>query len=178
MIKNREELLMACEQAKQEVASYDCRILVCSGTGCIATGSQKIYEEFLKLAADLPGVTIDFAPHVGGKHVGVKKTGCQGVCELGPLVRIQKGDQTVQYTKVQISDCREIFERTVLGDGVIESLLYHQKDISYKSPEEIPFIAKQTRIVLENCGKFDAESFDEYLAGGGFTAFQLSLIHI
>ena len=121
---------------------------------------------------------IDFAPHDENTHVGVKKTGCQGVCELGPLVRIQKGSQAVQYTKVQISDCKEIFERSVKGDGIVESLLYKQNGISYKSPDEIPFIAKQTRIVLENCGKFDAESFDEYLASGGFSAFQKALFEM
>jgi NADH-quinone oxidoreductase subunit F len=178
MINNREELLKACETAKQEIASYDCRILVCSGTGCIATGSQKIYEEFLRIAKDEPGVAIEFAPHDEKEHVGVKKTGCQGVCELGPLVRIQKGDQVVQYTKVQVKDCEEIFARSVKGNDVVESLLYQQNGISYKSPDEIPFIAKQTRIVLENCGKFDAESFDEYLASGGFRAFQKALFEM
>lgn len=176
MINNKEELLQAAEAAKQVISSYDCRILVCSGTGCIATGSQKIYEEFRKIASDEPGIRIDFAPHdEDEKHVGVKKTGCQGVCELGPLVRIQKGDHVVQYTKVQIEDCKEIFERSVKGDDVVERLLYTQKGVSYQSPFDIPFLAKQTRIVLENCGKYDAESFDEYLASGGFSAFMKAL---
>ncbi len=178
MIENREELRKSREAAEQEMASYACRILVCSGTGCIATGSQKIYEEFLKIAKDTPEVTVDFRPHDDKAHLGVKKTGCQGVCELGPLVRIQKGDKIVQYTKVQLSNCKEIFERSVEGDDVVESLLYEQKGFRYKSPEEIPFISKQTRVVLENCGKFDAESFDEYLAGGGFQAFQKALFEM
>lgn len=178
MINNREELLKNVEAAKQELNSYDCRILVCAGTGCIATGSQKIYEEFLKIAGDDPKVSITFAPHDEKAHVGVKKTGCQGVCELGPLVRIQKGDQVVQYTKVQLADCKEIYDRSVKGDDVVESLLYKQKGVSYKRPDEIPFIAKQTRIVLENCGKYDAESFDEYLASGGFSALQKALFEM
>ncbi len=178
MIENREELRKSREAAEQEMASYACRILVCSGTGCIATGSQKIYEEFLKIAKDTPEVTVDFRPHDDKAHLGVKKTGCQGVCELGPLVRIQKGDKIVQYTKVQLSNCKEIFERSIEGDDVVESLLYEQKGFRYKSPEEIPFISKQTRVVLENCGKFDAESFDEYLAGGGFQAFQKALFEM
>ena len=46
MINTREELLKTSEAAKEAIASYDCRILVCSGTGCIASGSEKIYEEF------------------------------------------------------------------------------------------------------------------------------------
>lgn len=178
MIETREALHKAAELAKQEIASCDCRILVCSGTGCIATGSQKIYDEFVKITGDTPGISIDFKPHDEDKKVGVKKTGCQGVCELGPLVRIQKGDKVVQYTKVQIADCREIFDRSVLGEEAVERLLYRQNGVSYQSPDEIPFIAKQTRIVLENCGKYDAESFDEYLAGGGFTALQKALFEM
>ncbi|MDO4475807.1 MAG: NADH-quinone oxidoreductase subunit NuoF [Lachnospiraceae bacterium] len=179
MIENREVLQAAAKQAREKIDSCTCRILVCSGTGCIATGSQKIYEEFLKIAGDCPDLVIDFKPHDEDAHtVGVKKTGCQGVCELGPLVRIQKGDKVVQYTKVQIEDCQEIFNRTVLGDDIIESLLYRQNGVPYVAPDEIPFIAKQTRIVLENCGKYDAESFDEYLAGGGFTALQKALFEM
>ena len=160
MINTKEELINASEKAKTDISTYACRILVCSGTGCIATGSQKIYEEFLRLAKDDTTVKIDFAPEDEDKQkLGVKKTGCQGVCELGPLVRIQKGDDIVQYTKVQVADCADIYERTVKGSDVVESLLYTQNGAVYKSPDEIPFIAKQTRIVLENCGKFDAESF-------------------
>ncbi len=174
-IKNREELNAAVASAKEDISKYDVRILVCSGTGCIASGSEKIYEEFAKLVGETPGITLSFEPHDGEKVAGVKKTGCQGVCELGPLVRIQKGDQVVQYTKVQIPNCKMIFEASVLGDEIVEPLLYKQNNIAYKAPDEIPFIAKQTRIVLENCGKYDAESFDEYLAGGGFNALQKAL---
>ncbi len=183
MINNKEDLLQAREAAKQELASYDCRILVCSGTGCIATGSNKIYDIFADLVKGIPGVSLEFAPHskYDSDHeekVGVKKTGCQGFCELGPLVRIQKGDEVIQYVKVQQDDCREILEQTVLGNAVIERLLYSKGDTSYKHPEDIPFIAKQTRIVLENCGKFDAESLDEYIAAGGFEALQKAMFEM
>lgn len=178
MIRNKEELLQVRREAKEKLDSYGCRILVCSGTGCIATGSEKIYERFLEICKDAPGIRLDFAPCGQGEHVGVKKTGCQGICELGPLVRIQKGDQVVQYTKVQEKDCEEIFERSVKGDEVLEHLLYKQKGVSYKSPDEIPFIAKQTRLVLENCGKVDAESLDEYIACGGFQAFEKALFEL
>ena len=94
------------------------------------------------------------------------------------MVRIQKGDQVVQYVKVQPEDCREIFEQTVLGDTVIQRLLYSKGDTHYTSPDEIPFIAKQTRIVLENCGKVDAESLDEYLAAGGFKALEKAMFEM
>jgi len=178
MIKNKEDLLQTREAAKSQISSYDCRILVCSGTGCIATGSAKIYEEFQGLVKETPGVTLEFAPHDshdGEKHVGVKKTGCQGFCELGPLVRIQKGDEIIQYVKVQPQDCKEIFDMTVLGNEVIDRLLYTKGENKYQHPEDIPFMAKQTRIVLENCGRVDAESLDEYIAMGGFEALQKAM---
>ena len=171
MIKTCEELQQARNQACQAIGAYDCRILVCSGTGCIATGSNYIHEIFEKLVKETPGVELVFSP-CGGNHdheaVGVKKTGCQGFCELGPLVRIQKGDKVIQYVKVQPQDCEDILAKSVIGDEVIERLLYKKGEQAYVSPDEIPFIAKQTRIVLENCGKFDDESLDEYLAAGGF----------
>ena len=178
MIQNKEVLEQIREEAVKELNSYDCRILVCSGTGCVATGSQKIYEKFMEIAKDAPGVTIEFGPHDKDAHVGVKKTGCQGVCELGPLVRIQKGDDVIQYTKVQIEDCQEIFEKSVQGNETIERLLYQKGGKVSRGPEDIPFIAKQTRIVLKNCGKFDAESLNEYIASGGFQALEKAMFEM
>ena len=68
MIKTREELSQVRVQAQAALESYDCRILVCSGTGCIATGSNKIYDIFAKLVAEAPGVTLEFAPHDEKEH--------------------------------------------------------------------------------------------------------------
>ena len=181
MIHNQEELSQAAAVAAEQLKAYDCRILVCSGTGCIATGSNYIHELFEKLVKETPGVELVFSP-CGGHHdepaVGVKKTGCQGFCELGPLVRIQKGDKVIQYVKVQPEDCADIVRLSVMGDEIIERLLYKKGDEAYVSPDEIPFIAKQTRIVLENCGKFDAESLDEYLAAGGFQALKKAMFEM
>ena len=182
MIQNIEDLTQARETAAAEMKSYDCRVLVCSGTGCITTGSNKIHQLFQELIADDPAIDLQFAPHDAAEHdgpkVGVHKTGCQGFCELGPLVRIQKGDRTVQYVKVQPEDVKEIYEHTILGNDVIESLLYQKGEKKYVQPEDIPFIAKQTRIVLENCGKLDAESLDEYLAAGGFKALEKAMFQM
>ena len=182
MIQNIEDLTQARETAAAEMKSYDCRVLVCSGTGCIATGSNKIHQLFQELIADDPAIDLQFAPHDAAEHdgpkVGVHKTGCQGFCELGPLVRIQKGDRTVQYVKVQPEDVKEIYEHTILGNDVIERLLYQKGEKKYVQPEDFPFIAKQTRIVLENCGKLDAESLDEYLAAGGFKALEKAMFQM
>ena len=159
MIKTAEELTQAAVKACEAISKYDCRILVCSGTGCIATGSDKIHAIFADIVQNAPGVQLVFSDcggHDDDKVVGVKKTGCQGFCELGPLVRIQKNGRVIQYVKVQPEDCAEIFEQSVCGDEIIERLLYKKGDEKYVQPDEIPFIAKQTRIVLENCVKFYA----------------------
>ena len=181
MIHTVEELVQAQHNACEVIKHYDCRILVCSGTGCIATGSHNIYDIFSKLVKETEGVELVFSP-CGGHHdekaVGVKKTGCQGFCELGPLVRIQKGDKVIQYVKVQPDDCQDILAKSVLGDEVIDRLLYKKGETAYVHPDEIPFIAKQTRIVLENCGKFDAESLDEYMAAGGFSALKKAMFEM
>ena len=132
MIHNRDELKECRQKAKADMETAACRILVCSGTGCIATGSEKIYNRFLKLANITPGVSVIFAPHDEDTHIGLKKTGCQGFCELGPLVRITKNDETVQYVKVQLDDCQELFERAVLGDEVVERLLYRKEKKVYR----------------------------------------------
>lgn len=180
----RGELTALREASQMDMKRDMCRILVCSGTGCIATGSARIHKIFEELVQDEPGVTLEFAPHSKydnepqEERVGVKKTGCQGFCELGPLVRIQKGDRVVQYVKVQPEDCRDIFEQTVLGDEIIDRLLYTKGDKHFVQPEDIPFIAKQTRIVLENCGRFDAESLEEYLASGGFKALEKAMFQM
>ena len=166
IIENRDALLKEREDAQKELDSYNCRILVCAGTGCVASGSEKIYQKMLELCKDLEGVTVEFQKDV--PHIGAIKTGCQGICELGPLVRIEP--LHYQYVKVQEEDCTEIFQRTVLNKEPVERLFYKKNGESFASPDEIPFIAKQTRIVLENCGKFDAESLDEYIASGGYDA--------
>lgn len=170
-IANREDLKKVCQAELEEIRSYKCRVLVCAGTGCIATGSQKIYEQFLELCRDMEGVSVEFQKDV--PHLGVVKTGCQGICELGPLVRIEPAH--FQYVKVQPEDCREIFEKSVLAGEPVERLFYHKGEESFAKPEDIPFIAKQTRIVLENCGKIDAESIEEYIAAGGFSALSKAL---
>jgi len=177
-LKNRKALLALHDKAKERLDSYDCRILVCSGTGCIATGSHNVYDKFVEITKDTPNVTVDFKPHGKDAHVGIKKTGCQGVCELGPLVCIQKGDKIIQYIKIGVDQCQEVFEKSVLDDKVIKSFLYTQDGKAYKQPKDIPFIKKQTRIVLENCGLADAESIDEYIASDGFSALQKALFEM
>lgn len=171
---SKEDLLKKQNEVRSELQSYTCRVLVCSGTGCIASGSQKIYDEMVKLCADIEGVTVEMQKDV--PHVGVIKTGCQGLCELGPLMRIEPYDY--QYVHVQEEDCKEIVERTVLGGQPVERLFYTHEGEKCPHPDDIPFLKLQTRIVLENCGKIAAESIDEYIAAGGFCALAKALFEM
>ena len=109
-INCREDLLNRQAKVNEEIKSYTCRVLVCSGTGCMASGAQKIYDEMSKLCSDLDGVQVEMQKDI--PHLGVVNTGCQGLCELGPLVRIEPYDY--QYVHVQLEDCKEIVDRTVL----------------------------------------------------------------
>ncbi len=170
----REDLLKKKGEAQVEIQSYTCRILVCSGTGCMASGAQKIYDEMKLLCQGLEGVQIEMQKDL--PHLGVIKTGCQGLCELGPLMRIEP--YNYQYVKVQVEDCREIVEKTVMEGVPVERLFYTHDNQRYPHPEDIPFLKLQTRIVLENCGKIDAESIDEYIAIGGFSALSKALFEM
>ena len=167
----KDDLLKKQAEVKEHISSYTCRVLVCSGTGCMASGAQKIYDEMVKLCEDLDGVQIEMQKDL--PHLGVIKTGCQGLCELGPLVRIEP--YNYQYVHVHVEDCKELVDRTVIAGQPVERLFYRQDDKVFPQPDDIPFLNLQTRIVLENCGKIDAESIDEYIAVGGFQAVAKAL---
>lgn len=165
-INSKEELQSKKAEIEQNIQSFTCRVLVCSGTGCIASGAQKIYDEMAKLCENLDWVSVEMQKDV--PHVGVVKTGCQGLCELGPLMKIEPYDY--QYVHVQVEDCKEIVERTVMEGEPVSRLFYRDHDTACPHPSDIPFLNQQTRIVLENCGNINAESIDEYIAVGGFQA--------
>ena len=84
------------------------KILICAGTGCIAGGALKIHDRLLELCKERGiNVQVSLEQHVD-PPVGVKKAGCNGFCELGPLLRIEP--QGWLYTKVKVEDCEEIIE--------------------------------------------------------------------
>ena len=109
----------------------------------------------------------------GKEGIHLKKSGCHGFCEIGPLVCIEPLD--ILYAHVKVEDCDEIIEKTILGGEVIERLLYTQNGVSYQRRDDIPFYKNQHRVVLKNSGKSDAEDMTEYLALGGYTAFEKAL---
>lgn len=173
-INSRDDLLTLRRASQTEMAVDDCRILICAGTGCLAGGSGEIYERLSALSENIENVDIEFGKEIA--HVGVKKSGCHGFCEMGPLVRIEPYNYL--YIKVKPEDCEEIFTETVLQGKPVERLLYETDGVRYEHQEDIPFYAKQTRLVLKNCGHIDAENIKEYLAVGGYSAIEKALFEM
>ncbi|MBQ3253856.1 MAG: NAD(P)H-dependent oxidoreductase subunit E, partial [Acholeplasmatales bacterium] len=172
-IINRELLNQVKDAALSEINNSKCRILICAGTGCLAGGSGKIYNRILELVKENPNIEVEFAPEVAHGEIGVKKSGCHGFCEMGPLMRIEPAG--ILYTKVKLDDCEEIFEKTIQKGEIISRLLYKQNGVEYPKQEEIPFYKKQTRLVLENCGHIDAENIEEAIAHGAYQALAKAL---
>ncbi len=126
-LENREDLKEKRIAAKEAMQKPSHRILVCAGTGCLAGGSAEIYDKFLELAAKEEGVEVRFEAEAAHNdkelsHTGVKRSGCHGFCEMGPLVRIEP--KNYLYVKVKKEDCEEIFEETIRNDRPVERLLY------------------------------------------------------
>ena len=141
------------------------RVVICGGTGCIAGGSLKVYEAFQE---EMKKRKITFCLKIseGCRENYLSLSGCRGFCAQGPLVSV--GD--VFYTKVKPEDVAEIVEKTLLKGEVIDRLLYHNPANGQKSKsvDEIPFYAKQDRILLHDCGRINPEDIDEYIAHGGY----------
>ncbi|MBW6410581.1 NADH-quinone oxidoreductase subunit NuoF [Clostridium weizhouense] len=173
-IYNREELDSIRVKYKNALASQYKQILICAGTGCVAGGSLNIYKRLQELI-DEKGLSIQIKleeePH--DNSIGLKKSGCHGFCEMGPLLRIEPMGWL--YIRVKVSDCEEIIEKSIIGDEVVERLIYKDGNQSYSKQEEIPFYKKQTRVALEHCGHINAESIEEYLAADGYTAMEKAL---
>ena len=173
-LNSRDDLTALREVCRKTFDAEKKKILVCGGTGCVAGGSLNIFDRLRSLLeAKCISADVELAdePHEGS--VGMKKSGCHGFCEMGPLVRIEP--QGWLYTKVKIDDCEEIVEKTILGGEMIERLVYRQNDQLYPKQEEIPFYKKQTRVVLESCGHINASSIREYIALGGYSALEKAL---
>lgn len=173
-LNSRDDLTALREVCRKTFDAEKKKILVCGGTGCVAGGSLNIFDR-LRSLLEAKGISADVEladePHEGS--VGMKKSGCHGFCEMGPLVRIEP--QGWLYTKVKIDDCEEIVEKAILGGEMIERLVYRQNDQLYPKQEEIPFYKKQTRVVLESCGHINASSIREYIALGGYSALEKAL---
>ena len=139
---------------------YRSHVLVCGGTGCTSSGSQRIRERLEK----------EIAANGLSEEVGVVKTGCFGLCALGPIMIVYP--EGTFYSMVQEDDIPEIVSEHLLKGRVVTRLLY---DETTKTDKIIPlnetnFYKKQHRVALRNCGVINPENIDEYIGTGGYEA--------
>ena len=139
---------------------YRSNVLVCGGTGCTSSNSEKIIEALEK---EIKAKGLE-------KEVNVIRTGCFGLCALGPIMVVYPEGSF--YSMVKVEDIPEIVEEHLLKGRIVTRLLYQEtvdKD-TIKSLNQTPFYAKQRRIALRNCGVINPEIIDEYIAMDGYAA--------
>src|SRR5512145_1613283 len=152
-LKNLRKLLMD-ETFKPDVP----RVRLCSGTACTATGTPKVVTALEEEAAKR-GLTLD-----------VVKTGCQGLCQKGPVMKVEP--QGFFYQKVSDKTARELVAHTFVAGTSLRSLLYRDSIMSepVEAVEDVPFYKKQLRIALRNNGLIDPTDISHYIAVGGYSA--------
>jgi len=135
-------------------------ILVCGGTGCHSSGSDKLIEIF---ESELKNAGL-------GDEVKVIKTGCFGLCALGPVVVIYP--EGAFYSQVKSEDVKEIVTEHLLKGRLVKRLLYTETVVAdtVLSLDDTDFYRKQKRVALRNCGVIDPENINEYIAYDGYMA--------
>ena len=141
-------------------------VLICGGTGCTSSGSHKLMEHFEKSIKE-KGLE---------QEVKVVRTGCFGLCEMGPVVVVYP--EGAFYARVKEENVDEIVSEHLMKGRVVTSLLYHDKTSAHHaitSLENVDFYKKQMRVALRNCGAIDPENIDEYIAVDGYKGLTKAL---
>lgn len=146
------ELQQMGEKERQRQAAFRCRILCCTSTACLASGSTPVKEVFDQaIEANKLEQTVELVP-----------TGCKGLCSLGPVVRIQQaGMDEVVYERVTPAIATQIFTEHVQNCQPVATQVL---------ATSIPFFTKQTKVVLKNSGLINPEKLEDYIAHGGYGA--------
>ena len=145
-------------------------IYVCCGTGCLANHSMDVFQEIkskiIALNVNAEVLTV------------VKATGCNGLCEKGPVVKIEPDD--ISYFNVKVSDAEEIVKETILKGNVIKRLLYFDINLKrkVKSHKDSEFYRRQYKIALRNIGEIDPVSIEDYIERDGFKAIKKVLFEM
>jgi len=143
-------------------------IAVCMGTGCMSSASAELRQALRE----------ELEKHNLNGQVEVRRTGCFGFCEQGPIVVVNPGETF--YTRVKPRDVKTIVEEHILGKRRVEKLLYHDPttDAIAESWHKMSFYGKQQRVVLHNCGIIDPENIDHYLARAGYQSLRKALVEM
>lgn len=148
------------ENVEQNKDIKERQILICGGPGCKSANSYKIME----------ALNEQLRKYGLAESTKVVMTGCFGFCSEGPVMEIVPDN--VFYVRVSPDDAEEIVKTHILGNEVVERLLYEEPETKQriKNKNEIPFYKKQVKIALRNCGVIDPEDFEEVLGTGAYTA--------
>jgi len=140
-------------------------LLVCHGTGCISGGAEQVYSS---LVEEINKLNLE-------DSVVIKRTGCHGFCQQGPLVVVEP--EGIFYSKVKPEDTPDIVQSLLPEKSHLERLLYYDSVIERPVSHyyDIPFYYKQQRTVLRNCGNINPEDIDDYLAAGGYQALHKAI---
>lgn len=139
---------------------YRSHVLICTGTGCVSSGSKEIKHELQDQLAD-KGLL---------DEIKIVETGCHGFCEKGPIMVVYP--EGVFYCQIKEEDVAEIVDEHLLKGRIVDRLLFKEPmtEESIPSYQDIDFYKKQHRIALANCGKINPESIEEYIANNGYEA--------
>ncbi|MCK5882169.1 MAG: 4Fe-4S binding protein [Bacteriovoracaceae bacterium] len=135
-------------------------IMICGGTGCMASESDILLKKLETLLAE-KGLQ---------NEVKVSITGCFGFCEKGPIVKVLPDD--VFYVEVRPEDAKDIVEEHIVKGAVVDRLLFEEPSLKKKVQKhsDMSFYKKQMRIALRNCGLINPENIQEYFANRGYLA--------
>ncbi len=147
---------------------YRAHILVCGGTGCTSSDSPRIIEALER----------EIAAKGLKDEVQVVRTGCFGLCALGPIMIVYP--EGCFYSEVKVEDVPEIVEEHLLKGRIVKRLLYSEtvKAADIKPLKETNFYKKQHRVALRNCGVIDPENIEEYIAMDGYQALAKCLTEL
>ncbi len=144
---------------------YRSHVLVCGGTGCTSSGSQQIINT---LEREIKANGLE-------NEVEVVKTGCFGLCALGPIMIVYP--EGTFYSMVKEQDIPEIVSEHLLKGRIVSRLVYDETvtDNEIKSLQDTAFYSKQHRVALRNCGVISPENIEEYIGTGGYEALGKAL---
>ena len=163
-LKSIDDLKKLSDRLKDETFRPEIpRVRLCSGTACTATGTPKVLSA-MEEEAGKRGINLD-----------IVKTGCQGLCQKGPVMKVEP--QGIFYQKLKPEHAKAIISYTVLGNIPYRQSLYRDNILSEPIPEmtDVPFYKKQLRIALRNNGLIDPRNIYHYIAVGGYSALEKAL---
>lgn len=163
-LKSIDDLKKLSDRLKDETFRPEIpRVRLCSGTACTATGTPQVLSA-MEEEAGKRGINLD-----------IVKTGCQGLCQKGPVMKVEP--QGIFYQKLKPEHAKAIISYTVLGNIPYRQSLYRDNILSEPIPEmtDVPFYKKQLRIALRNNGLIDPRNIYHYIAVGGYSALEKAL---